>query len=388
MKTASQIATASIAAFASALTATDAAGTWVQLLPPGTFHARQVDGRGPFTTGDRADMEKIVATTKRIAGASDLVVDYDHQSVFGVKDGVGGRAPAAGWLKELQVRDDGIWGRVEWTEAAAAAIRAGEYRYLSPVMLHTKAGKVLAIRMAGLTNDPAFDLAQVAASSLFSELSDEGEPMDKLLEALGLPKNSAEDKVLTAVNSLLANQTAIAKALGMKDGAKHDDVLQAVNSAVIDRKKIAEAAGAKADASADDIVTAVASAVKDGKPDPAKYVPIEQVTELQNSVRALETQIGGDKAEEAVATAIKDGKLAPALKDWGLELAKKDLKQFQTFVGSAPKLTSQQLTEPKKNGDVETALDDAQLAVCKAMGLKPDEYAKTLANEAAEQENR
>lgn len=30
------------------------------------------------------------------------------------------------------MRDGAIWGRVEWTERAAAAIRAREYRFLSP----------------------------------------------------------------------------------------------------------------------------------------------------------------------------------------------------------------------------------------------------------------
>jgi phage I-like protein len=376
---ASDLSSAALATHAAELSAADAGGTWLQLVPAGTFSGR--DGRGPFTTGDKAEMEKIVATTKRYRGPTDLAIDYDHQSMFGAVPGVGGVAPAAGWVKELEVRDDGIWGRVEWTARAANAIRSGEYRYLSPVFLHTKAGKVLLIRNAGLTNDPNFNLAQVAASTELNDLNDEGDTMDKIIAALGLKQDAGEDQVLAAVNALKSNTTAIAKALGLKDDAKHEEVLEAINAAAApdeDRKKVAAAAGLKEDATVDEIVTAIGSFAKDGKPDPAKFVPIEQVTALQNDVKSMREEMTAGKAEEAVNSAIKDGKLAPALKDWGMDLAKRDIKQFETFVGSAPKLTSQQLTEPNKSKDAAPALDEAQLAVCRQLGLDPKDFAETL----------
>src|SRR3546814_1790477 len=76
----------------------------------------------------------------------------------------GGRAPASGWIKELQKRDDGIYGRIEWTAAARQALAAGEYRYISPVFNHDKiGGRVRAILRAGLTNTPALELAAVAS---------------------------------------------------------------------------------------------------------------------------------------------------------------------------------------------------------------------------------
>lgn len=111
-------------------------------------------------------------------------------------DGVGGTAKAAGRVKELQVRDDGIYGRVAWTAAASASIKAEEYRYLSPVIPHRKAdGRVLMILSAALTNTPALDLEAAAASAVFSHLSEEGTEMEKILTALGLPKGSGEDAV-------------------------------------------------------------------------------------------------------------------------------------------------------------------------------------------------
>jgi phage I-like protein len=36
----------------------------------------------------------------------------------------------------MQAREDDIWALVEWTEKAAAHIKAREYRYLSPVLFY------------------------------------------------------------------------------------------------------------------------------------------------------------------------------------------------------------------------------------------------------------
>lgn len=381
------LSTALVATHAALVAADDAAGNWLQLIPSGSFNGR--DGRGPYDAGDKAAMAAIVENTKKLAGSTDLVVDYDHQSVFAAVPGVGGTARAAGWIKDLQVRDEGIYGRVEWTAAAAAAIKAGEYRYLSPVFLHAKnGGRILVIRMAGLTNTPNLDLAEVAASALVKLNNPTGDSMDQILAALGLASGSGEDKVLSAINALLTSGTAIAKALGLKDGAKPTDVLAAVNSAVADRGKFAEAAGLAADAKTDDIVQAVQSAAKSGAPDPTKFVPIAQVTKLQDDLKKLNDTVVGDKAEEAVNTAIKDGKLAPALKDWGLDLFKVDAAKFATFVGSAPVLTGQQLKEPKRDANAPAQLDDAQLAAIAVMGVDPEAYRKTLAAEEAQKEAR
>lgn len=370
------LSAALVAAHSTALTAADADGEkWVQLTPAGTFSGR--NGQGPWNTGDKASMETIVANTRLYAGTTDLVIDYDHQAVFGAVPGVGGTARAAGWIKELQARDDGIWGRVEWTAAASAAIKAGEYRYLSPVFYHDKStGRVLAIRMAGLTNTPNLDLVAVAASALLPPNNQTGDSMDKILAALGLAKGTNEDVIATAINALRSSCAAIAKAAGLAETAKQDEVLTAVNAIVADRTKFAQAAGLAATAKSDEIVTAVQSAIA-AKPDPTKFVPITAVAELQTRLNKLESTVVDDKAEEAVNSAMKAGKLIPALKDWGLSLFKADPNKFATFVGSAPVLTDPQLKTPNKKEDGDT-LSDSDLAVCTAMGLDPKKFAETL----------
>ena len=105
---------------------------WVQLMPAGELHAR--DGR----RWRLDDADKVIAETRRRNGGVDLVFDYEHQTDHAPRNGQ--EAPASGWIKELQARAGGIWGRVEWTAHAKARIEAREYRYISPVFRHTRAG--------------------------------------------------------------------------------------------------------------------------------------------------------------------------------------------------------------------------------------------------------
>ncbi len=340
------------------LTPADAeAGHWVQLCPAGSFKAR--DGRGPFEAGSVEALQAIIERTKEIAGSTELVIDYDHQSVFGARDGVGGTAKAAGWIKQLEARADGIWGRVEWTAAASEAIKAGEYRYLSPVLLQSKTtGRVLAIRMAALTNTPALDLAEVAASANFSvETSLEEDPMDKILAALGLAKGAGEDAVLSAITKLQASSTAVALAAGVAADATSDQVIAAFNA------KTAE------------------------EPDPAKFVPLSALTDVQNQLKVVQQSLSTDKAAAAVEKAMKEGKVPPAQKDWAERYAASDLAGFQAYAAGAPVLTAPQLTPAAKVKDGDAPiLDAAQAQVAAALGVDAKTYAATLAAEAANME--
>jgi hypothetical protein len=156
--------------------------------------------------------------------------------------GVGGTAKAAGWIKELQVRDDGIFGRVEWTEAAAAAIKAGEYRYLSPVFFHDQS-RPGARHPHGRPDQHAEPRPGRGRGECTFPSNENGASMDKILAALGLAKGTNEDGVVAAINAHLTSSTAIAKAAGLTEAAKGEEILAAVNSLVTDRAKLAQAAG-------------------------------------------------------------------------------------------------------------------------------------------------
>jgi phage I-like protein len=94
------------------------------------------------------------------AHGADLVVDYHHASIVAPLDGV--RAPAAGWIRDMELRNDGaeLWGRALWTAEAANAIAHRQYRYLSPVLRFSAPDRVtgqpvpLQVHSVALTNTP------------------------------------------------------------------------------------------------------------------------------------------------------------------------------------------------------------------------------------------
>ncbi len=84
--------------------------------------------------------------------AVDIVIDYEHQTLRDMQ------APAGGWIKELVLKSDGIFARVEWTKRAKGYLQNREYRYLSPVvMVRKKDCKASQIHSVALTNTPAIN---------------------------------------------------------------------------------------------------------------------------------------------------------------------------------------------------------------------------------------
>ncbi|WP_162009338.1 phage protease [Labrenzia sp. CE80] len=332
---------------------------WIKLLPAGSFTCR--DGRGPFHAGDSTALQAILTHTQSLLAATEMMVDYDHQSIFGAVEGVGGTARAAGWIKRFEIRDDGIYGQVEWTEAASAAIKAREYRYISPLFTVEKTtGKVMALRNAALVNMPALDLEAIAARFSPSKFSMERNAGGKPASTFPHPAQTQDTPM-----------EQIAIALGLAETASEAEILAAIVATQQSHAAIAAAAGLKPTATSDDITAAIKLATATATPDPTKYVPIDQVTAMQADLKALKQEHDSEKAGQLVAAAIEAGKLSPALKDWGMELCLADPAKFETFTASAPTLTGPQLGSAKKDtGD--PALDDSDLQVVAQMGLSAD----------------
>jgi phage I-like protein len=120
---------------------------WIELIPPGKEILGR-DGRFFVNADPSAVVEKL-----RTQGKS-LVVDYDHATEL--KAPKGEESPAAGWVDEYEIRDGGsIWGRVSWTPRGRAAVLNREYRYLSPVILYSRADNVIrSLGSMALTNSP------------------------------------------------------------------------------------------------------------------------------------------------------------------------------------------------------------------------------------------
>lgn len=115
----------------------------------------EVDSTSGRFIVDEESAQLVVEAFKR--HETDLPIDYEHQTLGGAYASPTGQAPAAGWIKRLEVvPNDGIYADVEWTAPALRQLADKQYRYLSPVALVRKSDrKLIGIHSVALTNKPA-----------------------------------------------------------------------------------------------------------------------------------------------------------------------------------------------------------------------------------------
>lgn len=193
---------------------------WIHLLPE-SITTR--DGRGPYRV---VDADSLISAS--FADQDKLYLDENHATDTVAKHG--GESPARGWITALQHRQDGIWGRVEWTPAGRELIETHAYRYISPVIGHTADGRIMRIIGASLVNKPNL-------RGLTALHQEGGMPLrERLAELIGLNAEASEDEILQAVGGLAngggesvalqAQMTELRQALGVTD-ADHAATLAA-----------------------------------------------------------------------------------------------------------------------------------------------------------------
>jgi Mu-like prophage I protein len=133
--------------------------TWLHAFPLGRY-VHPVHGELVFT---RERLERLAEGVNRGVRGITPALDFDHRE----DRAKGGKA--AGWITAAEVRADGLWIAVEWTEEALGEVRAGAWRYLSPEFgdwtdPRTGVRHRDVLLGAALTNRPFLrDLAPVAA---------------------------------------------------------------------------------------------------------------------------------------------------------------------------------------------------------------------------------
>lgn len=299
---------------------------WVQLMPAGP-RIFGIDGR-EWTLSDPARLVDAMA-----ARPADLVIDYDHATDIAAPMGL--PAPAAGWIKQIELRDGAIWGRVEWTAKAAAAIAAREWRYLSPVYTFDHAtGGIVELLGAALVNRPNLKLAALNHAK-------EPDMLKDILAALGLPEAGTAADAVTAINALKAEKQT------------------ALNAAAT--------------------------------PSLDKYVPRADFDAALNRAAAAEQEIAAaDKAahEAEVAreidAAVKAGKIAPASKDYYVATcATADgLAAFKGFVAAQPSVFTPSGLDKKDPAAAPTALNAAQAETAKALNIDAKAFAEFVTPQA------
>ncbi|QGM80667.1 phage protease [Otariodibacter oris] len=325
----------------------------IQLFPFGWF--RPQDGRQGEWYVDDSNGYQLATDINNLQ--IDLMIDYEHQTLYVNENGKGN--PAAGWITRAEyVSGEGLFADVKWTDKAVNEIKTDVYRYISPLFLAEADGRVVKVLNAALTNRPALHNLKeaMALSSQFSqylEPVDKGNEMKEKIKAmaialLGLSAQASDEEVVAELTALSATKGDSPVALKEVYG------------------KLKEVEAQK-----------VALSAQVGSPDPAEFVALSDLQAVQTELNTLRQQVNDKERNELIQTALSDGRLLPAQKKWAEDLGKKDLIALSDYLKTvSPNSVAQGMQSggeaPNKKQTI--ALSDGQIAAAKAMGITPEEY--------------
>lgn len=304
--------------------ASDDAPEWIQLTPRGP-RLPGIDGRAWIMP----DPAAVIAACRATRGGSvEIPVDFEHATH--VKGEKGERADAIGWVRELEERDGALWGRVEWRDVGRDAVASRAYRFVSPTF-HFAPGTRAVSRFisVGLTNVPNFSMP-----ALNSEQETTMDP--DVLKALGLAPDAGPAAAVSAINALkTAEQTAMNRAQN---------------------------------------------------PDPAQFVPRADYELATNRLSTLEAEEKARQEGEIAATvdaAVAAGKIAPASKEFHLAACRAEggLALFREMVSASPVIAAPTPPRAADATGTNPKLEADVVAMCRAWGMTPEEYAAAAAKE-------
>jgi phage I-like protein len=279
------------------------APTRIQLMPQAAVTGQKWRGK-VGRTYQVPNIDAVIA-----ASPVPLYIDYDHLS--DLPHGLGAEKPAAGWINKLVADDDGLWGEVEWTARASAAIIDKEYRFISPAFDVDASGNVLCLAGAGLTNKPNFSMKALASESAANpdSATHEEKPMNAqqlaaLCAALAIAPDSDASQIVTAAQGLRGQIDIMGTHLKLTG----KPTLEIASAAVTEL----------------------------GRLDPKAFVPKAEHDRVTTELASIQASVKDAAAASAVEAAMRAGKVTPGLKDWALGEAKRDLASFQAWEKAAP----------------------------------------------------
>lgn len=294
---------------------------WVELIPPGP-NVTGRDGR-QWLFDEQAGM---LVQSSFLGRAIDLPIDWEHATQHRASKGES--APAAGWIKQLELRNGALWGLVDWTPRASAQVINREYRFLSPVFdFDPDTTRIARLVSAGLTNKPNFLLTAL------NQENTEVTPVTlspALLTALGLPATATEEQALAATAQLKAT----AQATNTEKPNLEQFMPRADYDSVLQRATNAEQALAE-----------------------------QKKTEHNKQVDAL------------ITSATQAGKITPATVDYHRAACQDEtgLARFKAFVDAAPVVAAPSNLDERKHDKTTTALNSEEQQVAKLLDMS-DEY--------------
>lgn len=144
------------------------------------------------------------------ASPIDIPIDFEHATLWNDK------APATGWIKELYIKDNELWAKVQWLEEGLEYIRSDKYKYISPVFDPNTVDQVSgedigwSLHSAALTNRPFLEeLGEVIANKKPNQQQEE-EPMTdeerQELEDLRTENKTLKDEKVAAEEQRVEQQ--------------------------------------------------------------------------------------------------------------------------------------------------------------------------------------
>lgn len=181
---------------------------WIHIVPRGEFaHAAS----GLVEVYDQDAIERILANFRARSAAANFPGIYLGEEHFYYD--ASRSTEAYGWIKGLRAGDDGIWGRVEWTDLGRQAVENRRFKFVSPVHLRADVEcldnqrvRPLAVDTVGLTNNPNLrgmvPLRNRGAHDRDTQHHTNDTLMLTILEALGLAPDANETAAVQAVTQL------------------------------------------------------------------------------------------------------------------------------------------------------------------------------------------
>jgi len=334
---------------------------WLRLLPLG--EVKLVDGRPSFEVTPESLADMVKAFGER---GTDLVIDYEHQSL------TGGQAPAAGWIKDLEVREDGLWAQVEWTGTAEEYLKRREYRYFSPVLRIDPASRQPQELMnVALTNVPAIQGLSPLVAKWGGEALTMGEPQTEPAVAVAEGSSAQDTMGWEAYREKVTMAVELKARHGLAPEAPEKDLWQ--RSAEFFRD-LAHSLNLPEEATVSQLKGGLAALKAEGA----------QVKALEEELTALRAQLCEETARRAVEEAMLAGKISPAQKDWALSYCRRDPEDFKRYVDKAPRVVpvGERLNLGEGEHREDQGLSPEELAVCRAMNLTPEAYSQAKARMA------
>jgi phage I-like protein len=318
------------------------------------------------------------------AHGAELPVDYHHASVLAAS-GLVDKAPAAGWIRQMDLRADDtqLWARVLWTAEAAQAIAARQFRCLSPVLRFGAPDRVTAqpvamlVHSVALTNTPfltelpALNESACAGASVKDDAgADAGAaPVANLVAGASRsgarPDAAPTDEEGGGAMPILAQMAA---ALGRPcDELQQELGLESAEDVRVAEGLVACAARSREVETRLAACEAVARAL--GLPDAA------DAQAVLNAVGSLVEDRRSREAAQLVDGAVAAGKVPPAQRGYLLGCALADMEGTRRYLdGLAPLLVPCSPATGLAKAGGRRSLTDAERSVCRQLGLSEEAF--------------